>query len=119
MIASTKRGPRAWRRPIWTDCPADIQLLLYRESHFAPGQRDTNEPVIVNELRLAGYEVVYNAPPLPDLTARGHGREFYVEVKALRRGYRREQAARFESLDMPVLTCRAAEDVGRSLSAIP
>lgn len=96
--------------------PIEAQLRLLMDSHFAPGsgKRDPNEPVIVNELRNAGYAVEYNAPPLPDLTAtNADGDSFYVEVKLgyKGRGLSRGQNAEFAGLDLPVFIAKTARDV--------
>ena len=91
--------------------PASTRLQLLEEHWRADGLRDFNEPMIVNELRLAGYEVAYNGYGLPDLTARGNGREFYVEVKAVDRdGLSARQSESFDDLDLPVYVLRSAAD---------
>ena len=100
--------------------PRDTERELLRERWLVPGSgtRDFNEPMIVNELRRSGYKVDYNPPPLPDLTVRGHGPPFYVEVKAKTALVSKRQREQFASLAYPTVQIRSLDDIRELLDAI-
>ena len=91
--------------------PRDTERELLRERWLAPGYRDFNEPMIVNELRRRGYRVDYNPPPEPDLTVRGHGPPFYVEVKAKTKIVSERQRKQFAGLAYPTVQIRTLDDI--------
>lgn len=93
--------------------PLEVELRLLREYWQALGTRDMNEPMIVNELRRAGYEVEYNPPGLPDLFACRGDKEFFVEVKFEASRLGAKQRETFKSLGRPVFLACTAQDVHR------
>ena len=110
---------RANRREVMKDIvksylnklPVEVELRLLREYWQALGTRDANEPMIVNELRKAGYEVEYNAPSLPDLLAISLSRAFYVEVKFEPSRLSKKQREIFKTLDLSVYLACTLDDV--------
>ena len=87
------------------------QLRLLKEHWEAPGARDFNEPMVVHLLREAGYEVMYQKSPLPDLLVSHLPRVFYVEVKMKGKELSQHQLESFNELDFPVYIARDMKDV--------
>ena len=93
--------------------PLEVQRDLLWEHLAAPGNRDRNEPLIVNALTEAGFDVEYNSEGKPDLTASVDGEDtFHIEVKVpWRRPPSQRQVGAFNQLDLPVYVARTVDDI--------